>query len=445
MGATGRGPLADGGRRGLIRTPPPRPWPRSSGASWLPRPFEHVFDWVSCDGTVSGSTAPPPTTAPCPASRWRVCVRSVRTPEFAGVTFHEVACKSALNKVPGRVAACRSGGRSTPLAAACTRAPTATPARRTSTSTWTPGGTSRRRSSSRRTSSRCCAPSWPVRPGGASTWRWARTPTRTSGPRAGTGSCRGSSRPWPRPGRRCPSSPRDRCCAATCRCCSARRRQVPVGIGVSIAVLDPALQQSVEPGTPLPRARLDLVRAVRDAGLPCGVMIAPVLPWLTDTDRAPRRAARRARRRRARPASRCSPLHLRGAVKPWYLAWLAREHPGAGRPVPAPLRERRVRPGRLQGLAARPDGAAAAHAHGFERRRAERQDGGIPRPRPRGVVPDREPRRVGRLGRRLVRRGSDAARPGHAAARRCSDGRRSRVGEPGREARRSRSGPTSRS
>ena len=26
--------------------------------------------------------------------------RSVRTPEFAGVTFHEVTCKSALNKVP---------------------------------------------------------------------------------------------------------------------------------------------------------------------------------------------------------------------------------------------------------------------------------------------------------------------------------------------------------
>ena len=27
-------------------------------------------------------------------------VRSVRTPDFAGVTFHEVTCKSALNKVP---------------------------------------------------------------------------------------------------------------------------------------------------------------------------------------------------------------------------------------------------------------------------------------------------------------------------------------------------------
>src|SRR5690606_9434406 len=57
--------------------------------------------------------------------------------------------------------------------------------------------------------------------------------------------------------------------------------RVEVGIGVSLALLDPALQASVEPGTPTPRARLDLIRAIREAGLPCGVMVAPVLPWLT--------------------------------------------------------------------------------------------------------------------------------------------------------------------
>src|SRR5246500_4867793 len=28
-------------------------------------------------------------------------VRSVRTPQFDGITFHEVLCKSALNKIPG--------------------------------------------------------------------------------------------------------------------------------------------------------------------------------------------------------------------------------------------------------------------------------------------------------------------------------------------------------
>jgi hypothetical protein len=28
-------------------------------------------------------------------------VRTVQTPEFAGITFHEVLAKSALNKIPG--------------------------------------------------------------------------------------------------------------------------------------------------------------------------------------------------------------------------------------------------------------------------------------------------------------------------------------------------------
>src|SRR3954454_10919019 len=57
---------------------------------------------------------------------------------------------------------------------------------------------------------------------------------------------------------------------------------VPLGLGVSLAIHDEELHQVLEPGTPSPRARLALVRALRDAGLPCGVMLAPVLPWLTD-------------------------------------------------------------------------------------------------------------------------------------------------------------------
>ena len=48
-------------------------------------------------------------------------------------------------------------------------------------------------------------------------------------------------------------------------------------LGVSLAVLDEELQQLLEPGTPTPRARLDLVRSIREAGLDCHVMVAPVL------------------------------------------------------------------------------------------------------------------------------------------------------------------------
>src|SRR4051812_25103882 len=58
---------------------------------------------------------------------------------------------------------------------------------------------------------------------------------------------------------------------------------VPVGLGVSIAIWDDGLHRSLEAGAPSPRARLEVVRAAREAGLECGVFLAPVLPWLTDS------------------------------------------------------------------------------------------------------------------------------------------------------------------
>ena len=58
---------------------------------------------------------------------------------------------------------------------------------------------------------------------------------------------------------------------------------VPVSVAVSLAVGDADLHRDVEPGTPSPAARLELISAVRDAGLDCHVMVAPVLPYLTDS------------------------------------------------------------------------------------------------------------------------------------------------------------------
>ncbi|WP_066588636.1 Rv2578c family radical SAM protein [Cellulomonas timonensis] len=106
----------------------------------------------------------------------------------------------------------------------------------------------------------------------------------------------------------------------------AAAQQVPLGIAVSLAVLDPALQQSVEPGTPLPRARLDLIRAVRDAGLPCGVFVAPVMPWLTDSEEHLGELLAALADAGATGAT-VLPMRLRGSVKPWFLRWLAQERP----------------------------------------------------------------------------------------------------------------------
>lgn len=107
---------------------------------------------------------------------------------------------------------------------------------------------------------------------------------------------------------------------------TAAAESVPVSVAVSLAVLDPELQASLEPGTPGPRARLDLVRAIREAGLPCGVLVAPVLPWLTDGEEH-LDALFGALADVGASSVTTIPLHLRGPVKPWFMEWLARERP----------------------------------------------------------------------------------------------------------------------
>jgi DNA repair photolyase len=132
--------------------------------------------------------------------------------------------------------------------------------------------------------------------------------------------------------------------------------RVSVGIGVSLAVHDDDLQGRLEPGTPSVAARLELIRAVRASGLPCGVFLAPVLPALTDSlahlDRALSSLAEA-----GATGVTVVPLHLRPGTREWFLQWLERERPdlvpryrvmyGRGAYVSAEYRRwlrRRVRP-----------------------------------------------------------------------------------------------------
>ncbi|MET4157272.1 Rv2578c family radical SAM protein [Agromyces sp. PvR057] len=102
--------------------------------------------------------------------------------------------------------------------------------------------------------------------------------------------------------------------------------QVPVDLAMSIAVYDDELQQSLEPGTPSTKARLATVTAVREAGLDCTVFLMPILPYLTDT-RAHLDDALRQVKAAGATSVVYSALHLRQGVKPWFMQWLAREHP----------------------------------------------------------------------------------------------------------------------
>ena len=53
-------------------------------------------------------------------------------------------------------------------------------------------------------------------------------------------------------------------------------------VNVSVTSLDPSVQRVLEPRTSSPAARLEAVAALRAAGIPVGVMVAPIIPGLTD-------------------------------------------------------------------------------------------------------------------------------------------------------------------
>jgi DNA repair photolyase len=99
-----------------------------------------------------------------------------------------------------------------------------------------------------------------------------------------------------------------------------------VGLNVSAGFVDKELWRSLEPGTPSPQRRLDVCATLTDAGLPCGVLMGPVVPFLSDSpaqlDAAVRRIAEAG-------ATHVSPivLHLRTGAREWFLQWLRENHP----------------------------------------------------------------------------------------------------------------------
>ena len=53
-------------------------------------------------------------------------------------------------------------------------------------------------------------------------------------------------------------------------------------VNITVTTLDPTLTPKLEPRAPLPAARLAAMEALSKAGVPVGVMVAPIIPALTD-------------------------------------------------------------------------------------------------------------------------------------------------------------------
>jgi DNA repair photolyase len=105
---------------------------------------------------------------------------------------------------------------------------------------------------------------------------------------------------------------------------AARRAEVQANF--SIGTLDEEVWKLTEPGTPHPRQRVEAVAKLNAVGIPCGVLVAPILPGLSD--RPEQVAAVTAACRKAGATSiSCVALHLRKGVREHFMGWLAEARP----------------------------------------------------------------------------------------------------------------------
>src|SRR5262249_10997573 len=106
--------------------------------------------------------------------------------------------------------------------------------------------------------------------------------------------------------------------------------------------LDPELARRMEPRAATPSARLRSIRELTEAGIPVGVMVAPVVPGLTDHE-AP--AILEAAADAGALTAGFVLLRLPFAVKELFTAWLEQHYPERKERVLRRIRE--LRNGRL--------------------------------------------------------------------------------------------------
>ena len=132
---------------------------------------------------------------------------------------------------------------------------------------------------------------------------------------------------------------------------------------LSIPTLDERAWRATEPHTPHPRARLEAVAELNRAGIPTGVLIAPLMPGINDAPHQLQPLVEAAAEAGATGISGIA-LHLRAGVKEVFTSWLSEARPelleryrelyGRGAYAPQTERERLARLVRYRSGADRP-------------------------------------------------------------------------------------------
>jgi DNA repair photolyase len=123
---------------------------------------------------------------------------------------------------------------------------------------------------------------------------------------------------------------------------AAAAERTEVAVSFSIGTLDRDVWKLTEPGTPPPDRRVEAVRRLTAKGIPCGVLVAPVLPGLSDSEEQLRAVVEACADAGAVSITGVA-LHLRGPMRGHYLDWL-----GGARPELVTLHRRRFRRGAYQ-------------------------------------------------------------------------------------------------
>jgi DNA repair photolyase len=98
------------------------------------------------------------------------------------------------------------------------------------------------------------------------------------------------------------------------------------GACLSIPTLDEKAWRATEPHTPNPRARLEAVAELNRAGIPTGVLIAPLMPGINDAPQQIEPLLQRATEAGATSIGGLA-LHLRGEVRDVFMGWLSNQRP----------------------------------------------------------------------------------------------------------------------
>jgi DNA repair photolyase len=100
----------------------------------------------------------------------------------------------------------------------------------------------------------------------------------------------------------------------------------PLTVSMSVGMLDEDVRRVVEPGTPPGRRRLEILARFAEAGIRTGVLVAPILPGLTDDDEHLDKVLAACAEAGVSYASPIV-LHVRASIREHFMPWVKRAYP----------------------------------------------------------------------------------------------------------------------